>query len=125
MLRVGTDSAGFSIDFPPTGAILVAGWGFWSVEVAAAFAPNVIDACRGRPRGSALVLEMSNLKPMRDEGQQSFSAILRALSGLGIARTSMVTTNPLTRMQLARLATETGINGVEWVNGTNEMARGT
>jgi hypothetical protein len=124
MLRVGTDSAGFSIDSPASGGIVVVGWGFWSVEVATAFALSVIDACRARPRGAALVFEMSNLKPMRDEGQQSFSAILRALPGLGVARTSMVTTNPLTRMQLTRLATESGINGVEWVNGTNEMARG-
>src|SRR5688572_9287377 len=124
VLRIGNDSAGFSVEHPATGGILVKGWGFWSVEIAAAFAPTVLEACKGRPRETNLSLDMNDVKPMREEGQHSFSRLLSSLSDLGIARASIMTTNPLTKLQLVRLVAESrsGVQ-VEWVAGTNSFGR--
>jgi hypothetical protein len=126
MQRTGDDSAGFSVDHPGTGGILVKAWGFWSVDVAYAFATSVTNACQGRSRGAILVLDMNDLKPMREEGQQSFSQLLAALSKLGIAQVSVMTTNPLTKLQLVRLvaASRSGTR-VEWVAGANSSGRST
>ena len=124
MQRVGDDTAGFSIDSPPTGGVRVTGWGFWSAQVAKAFPSAVFEACRGRQQGLALVVDMRDLKPMREEGQRSFSDVLRSLKGLGISRTSIVTTNPLTKLQLVRLAAETGAaSGIDWVSAANGLSR--
>jgi hypothetical protein len=123
MLRVGDDTAGFSVDFPATGGTLVTGWGFWSVEVALAFATIVGDACRSRKRRVSLMLDMRELKPMRKEGQQSFSEVLRSLQNLGISRVSVVTTNALTKIQLVRLASECAADNIEWINATNGQGR--
>jgi hypothetical protein len=72
------------------------------------------------------VLDMNDLKPMREEGQQSFSQLLAALSKLGIAQVSVMTTNPLTKLQLVRLvaASRSGTR-VEWVAGANSSGRST
>jgi hypothetical protein len=124
MQRFGDDSAGFSVDDPATARILVKGWGFWSVEVASAFAPAVTKACEGRPQGTILILDMSDLKPMREEGQQSFSHLLASLSNLAIAQVSVTTTNPLTKLQLVRLVAESRTAAhVEWVNETASFGR--
>jgi hypothetical protein len=118
MQRVGDDSTGFSVDHTEAGRILVRGWGFWSVAVASAFAHTVMEGCKGRPRGTILILDMADLKPMREEGQQSFSRLLAALSNLGVAQVSVITTNALTKLQLLRLATESGTGAqVAWENG--------
>jgi hypothetical protein len=112
MKRVGDDQAGFSVAFDTElGAVRVRGWGFWSVEVATAFAKTVGDVCHTSPKGSALLMEMTGLKPMRDEGQQSFGALVAALPKLGIARTTVTTDSPLTKLQLLRLASEHAIKG--------------
>jgi hypothetical protein len=125
MLRVGDDTAGFSVDFTSTGGIVVSGWGFWDPQVAVAFAASVLEACREQRPGATLTLDMSELKPMREEGQQSFSHVLRSLQKLGISQTSIVTTNPLAKLQLVRLATESGTySAIQWINATNRLGRG-
>ena len=124
MQRVGDDSAGFSVDHPAPDRILVRAWGFWSVQVAAAFEPTVADACRSWPRGAVLILDMSDVKPMREEGQQSLSQLLRSLPKLGVTQVSIVTTNPLAKLQLVRLVAESRTGTpVEWIAGTNQLAR--
>jgi hypothetical protein len=123
MQKVGDDSAGFSVDFPLTGGTLVMGWGFWSSDVAKAFASTVIEACRRQRRGPALMLDLRELKPMRDEGQRTFSDLLRSLPTLGIAQTSIVTTNPLTKLQLVRLVKESGVDGIDWIYAADNQKR--
>jgi hypothetical protein len=109
MERIGDDKAGFSVTFDPiTNTVSVRAWGFWSVELANAFAKVVIDGCRGAPRGAALVMDMNELKPMRDEGQDSFAAVIKALPILGIASTTITTENQLTKLQLRRLTSQAG-----------------
>ncbi len=124
MQRFGDDSAGFSVDVPAPDRIEVRGWGFWSVNVASAFEPGVAEACVGRGRGAILTLDMSDVKPMREEGQQSCGRLMRQLSTAGLAKVSIVTTNPLTKLQLVRLVTESRTTApIEWIAGKNDLAR--
>jgi hypothetical protein len=125
MDRTGDDLAGFSVRYDPVdGRTEVTGWGFWSVEVATNFATKVMTALRERPEAKALLLDLGELKPMREEGQKSFANLLRALPALGITRTHIVTTSSLTKMQLMRIATETGTSAtIQWINSTNALAR--
>jgi hypothetical protein len=124
MRRVGDDTAGFSVDLPGGPGIVVKGWGFWRREVAAPFAGRVVEVCRSQPRGAGLRLDMSELKPMREEGQQSFRDLLRSLPGLGLSRVLIITGNPLTRMQLTRLATDTGTyDSIEWASPPSSLGR--
>jgi hypothetical protein len=67
---------------------------------------------------------MKDLKPMREEGQRSFATLMKSLPSLGISSTSVLTTSHLTKLQLVRLATESGAGaGVEWISGTNSQGR--
>lgn len=122
MPRVGDEQAGFNVDSTPSDGVRVRGWGFWSVDIAAAFASAVLDACRTQPRGAPLSLDLNDLKPMRDEGQQALSRVLRAAASVGAGSISIATTNALTRLQLVRLASESGVD-VRWLSGTTALAR--
>jgi hypothetical protein len=125
MLRIGDDTTGFSIEVQAPGRVLVTGWGFWSVQVALAFASSVVDACRAQPKGLKLVVDMSRLKPMRDEGQRSFALLMRSLRDVGVSHTSVITTNPLTKLQLVRLASESGAgSAIEWSDEALDLGRG-
>jgi hypothetical protein len=125
MDRIGDDQAGFSVGYDPVrGIILVIAWGFWNAEVAMAFAAKVVSACRERKGATGLLLDMRDLKPMREEGQRSFASLVRSLPGLGVFRTTVVTTSHLTKLQLMRLATENGANGmVEWTTEATDLVR--
>lgn len=102
---MGDDTNGFSLEFEPSPpCVRVRAWGFWNVELASSFGGAVRDACRGRPPGTTLELDMKDLKPMRDEGQTSVSTLLDALPGLGIATTVIKTSSQLIKLQMMRLA---------------------
>ena len=125
MDRVGDDQAGFSVEYDPVdGVVTVTGWGFWNPDVATGFAGKVASVVRELSGPKILVLDMRELKPMREEGQKSFGSLVRALPTLGVTRASVVTSSQLTKLQLVRLATEnaTGVS-VEWVSQVNRMAR--
>src|SRR6187455_1117032 len=108
MDRIGDDTAGFGVGHDPVaGAVQVTAWGFWSSDVAASFATQVVGACRDKP-GAGLVLDMTDLKPMREEGQRAFATVMRALQSLGVSRVSIVTSSQLTKLQLVRLVSENG-----------------
>jgi hypothetical protein len=109
MKRIGDEKAGFSTDFDASvGAVRVRGWGFWDAKVSDAFATTVADVFRVSPKGSALLMDMADLKPLREEGQRSFGVLIRSLKELGVARTVIATTSHLTRLQLLRLVAENG-----------------
>jgi hypothetical protein len=107
MQRVGDDGAGFSVDVDvAANAIRVRAWGFWTADVAAEFRTIVSDACRNRPRGASLAFDMTELKPMRDEGQKAFGSVLAALPRLGITNATVSTGSQLTKLQLLRISGE-------------------
>ncbi len=125
MKRVGTEQAGFSVVFDAEArAVRVRAWGFWSADVAAAFAKTIVDVCLGTPKGGVLFLDMTGLKPMRDEGQASFGTLMASLPKLGIARAIVTIDNPLTKLQLLRLAAEHGRKDcVEFTSGTADSSQ--
>jgi hypothetical protein len=124
MAIFGDDAAGYSVSSPGFGSVEVVGWGFWSAELASAFAERVLEVCRSQSRGLRLTIDMTRLKPMREEGQVSFGQVLRSASGLGISQLSIVTSNALTKLQLVRLSTEAGVgDAVTWLDGEKGLGR--
>lgn len=104
--KVGDASGGYSVGAEaPSAEVQVTAWGFWSIDVATSFRTTVLEACATRlPK--RLVLDMRALKPMRDEGQQGVSALMAALPRLGIERATVITSSPLTKLQLLRIVRE-------------------
>jgi hypothetical protein len=109
MDRFGNDEAGFTVAFDATAkSMRVSAWGFWDAPVAVAFGDAVKVACRTCPPGTELVLDMTKLKPMREVGQESFAALMAALPGLAISKTTVVTASHLTKLQLLRIVSMHG-----------------
>ena len=88
------------------------GWGFWSREIAEAFDSTVSQVCRTSPHRAPLLMDLTELKPLREEGQQSFGALVGLLRVLGVGRTVIATSSQLTKLQLLRLASEQGMKDV-------------
>lgn len=122
MKRVGDTAAGFSVVFDPeAGAVKVRGWGFWSAAISSSFATSVSDVCKENARGSALFIDMNDLKPLREEGQQAFGTLMRLLRGLGVGKTTVTTTSHLTKLQLLRLVADQGMkDSVQFTTASNE-----
>jgi hypothetical protein len=117
MKRVGDDLSGFSADYDlEVGAVRVRAWGFWSIPIAEAFARTVSEACRAGPKGAQLLMDMTDLKPLREEGQRSFGALVGSLRELGVSRTTVTTASHLTKLQLLRLVAENAPNCVEFTS---------
>lgn len=109
MKRIGDEISGFSAAFDAeTVAVRVRGWGFWNAMVAEAFVGIVGDVCGTAPRGVPLLMDMTELKPLREEGQRSFGALIRALEVLRVGRVEVTTASHLIKLQLLRLVTEHG-----------------
>lgn len=107
MQHFGDEGAGFSIEFDVlSGAVGVRAWGFWGADVAKAFGPAVLDACRNRPAGTLVRMDMTALKPMREEGQLAFGSLVAQLPDLGIGQLRIQTESQLMKLQLARIAAE-------------------
>jgi hypothetical protein len=122
MQRFGEDQAGFSVALEAaTRLVNVVAWGFWSRETAASFANIVLEACRKAPSGTCLILNMTDLKPMREEGQSAWTGLMNGLPSLGrIDRVAVTTGNALTKLQLLRLTKDSVIREtprLEWIDG--------
>jgi hypothetical protein len=126
MKRVGDATAGFSAVFDPdAGAVKVRGWGFWPPGVSSSFATSVSEVCSASPRGASLVVDMTDLKPLREEGQQSFCTLLRLLRGLGVGKTTVATSSHLTKLQLLRLVSEHGLrDAIQFTSGEGQAPNG-
>jgi hypothetical protein len=102
----GTAAEGFDVS-AGDGAqeVHIKAWGFWSSEVAARFSGVVIGVC-----ASALVplvrIDATELKPMRDAGQEAFGTLLAALPLYRVKRVVVTTGGALTKLQLLRIAKE-------------------
>jgi hypothetical protein len=124
MKKAGDATAGFSAVFDAElGLVRVCGWGFWTPTVSSSFASAVTEVCKASPRGASLLLDMTQLKPLREEGQQAFGALLGLLRGLGIGKTTIATTSHLTRLQLIRLVAEHGVkSSIQFTTGDSGSA---
>ena len=109
---VGDENAGFSTEPDPTASVVrVRGWGFWNAELGVAFGGKVFAACRSVVQGRVL-LDFGDLKPMREEGQESLRTVFTALPQF---RFSIMSRNHLVKLQCMRLATEEGLKTVDFV----------
>src|ERR1051325_10718621 len=109
MKRIGDDSAGFAAGYDKElGVVRVEAWGFWSVSVAQDFARTVGEVCRANRRGTGLFMDMTALKPLREEGQRGFAMLVGSLREIGVGRTTVRTGSHLTKLQLLRLVAENG-----------------
>lgn len=107
MRTIGTEEAGFSVALNTSeNLIRVVGWGFWEADVADAFDDVVIEVCLYAPMGTELSLDMSRLRPMRDEGQKAFRNTITALKQSKISKITVTTSSQLTKLQLMRIARE-------------------
>lgn len=107
MQTIGTPEAGFSVGLDTNGNVVrVVGWGFWDPDVASDFDRIVIEVCRYVPMGTSVVMDMSLLKPLRDEGQRAFAKTITMLKDSRITKVSVITQSQLTKLQLLRIARE-------------------
>lgn len=125
MKRIGDDRAGFSVEFDPgVGAVRVRAWGFWDAGVSDSFATTVAETCAASPRGASLLMDMSELRPLRDEGQKAFGRLVGRLPELGVERAAVETASHLVKLQLLRLVSEHGAkSAVEFVGANAEVSR--
>jgi hypothetical protein len=109
MNTIGNDDSGFSVSYDATNAqVRVVGWGFWSADVASSFDGSVLSEYRNAPAQSNVLIDVSGLRPMREEAQRAFVAAFGALKAAGAAHISVVTTSHLTKLQFMRIASESG-----------------
>jgi hypothetical protein len=103
-VEAGDEMGGYRIELDAaTAAVQVTAWGFWSVEVASSFAQNVLGACRRDRRTRVVVMDLGQLKPMRDEGQHGLAEIIAALPSLGVEGATFTTASQLTKLQIMRI----------------------
>jgi hypothetical protein len=109
MQTFGTEAEGFAVG-PSEGAqaIHVRVWGFWSAELASRFVSAVGAEC-SRLRLTLMTMDATQLKPQREAGQEALGALMGALPALGITRVRVITTSPLTRLQILRISKERAI----------------
>jgi len=101
----GDESEGFTID---NGGdfVLVTARGFWSAETADKMAESVLTALAGRRQ--PLIFELSELRPLRDEGQLAFKALFKRALARGTPRIVVRSASAMTKLQMMRIARETG-----------------
>jgi hypothetical protein len=119
MQRIGDDEAGFWVAFDPlTRTMRVNAWGFWPLGVASSFGKTVVDAGRQAGTVQRFVFDMTQLKPMREEGQLAWSMLVAELPRLGATETTVATASHLTKMQLLRLAKQYSARlPIQWIDG--------
>jgi len=101
---VGDTESGFTVSYDAaTHVVGVDAWGFWGVGIAPKFRDAVLDACRIDAQVRRLEMRMTQLKPLREEGEQAWLQILARLPTTGI-EVVVVMTNSLTKLQLLRIA---------------------
>lgn len=103
----GDSDEGFTIE-TQNDALMVTTWGFWSADFVPEFLPAVFAALESRGRGSLLIIDLKQLRPLRDEGQTAFRTLMtRALTD-DLARLELRGASALTKLQMLRLIRELG-----------------
>lgn len=109
--EVGTAAGGFRIVGTNQGILRVTVWGYWPPDVVRTFTADAPSALSKLSPAGTFVLDAAELKPQGAEGQEALRVLFRALAPLQFAKGSIVASNALTRMQLARLLRECSVDG--------------
>jgi hypothetical protein len=119
---VGTDAGGFRVQAGAQGGLRVTAWGYWPSEVARSFGSDAAAAAQKLVATGAFTLEAAELKPQGTEGQEALRTLFRALAPVTFGRGLVLSSNALTRMQLARLVRECGLDGrIEFGDSASNM----
>jgi hypothetical protein len=84
-------------------------WGYWSPGVVSAFAREASAIAQKLTPDVTLTLDASELTPQGTEGQEALRAFFLALATTRFAKSTVLTRNVLTRMQLTRLSRQCGL----------------
>jgi hypothetical protein len=109
--EVGTEAGGYRLLANATGTLRVNVWGYWTPEVARTFASDALAAAQKLSAAGVLLIDATDLKPQGTDGQDAWRAFFRGVVPLTFARATVLGGNALTRMQLARLLREGGLDG--------------
>lgn len=109
--EVGNEAGGFRIVGTAQGVLRVTAWGYWHQDVVRTFTTDAPSALQKLSASGTFVLEAAELKPQGADGQEALRVLFRALAPLAFAKASVLASNALTRMQLARLLRESGLDG--------------
>lgn len=101
----GDTAEGFTIE-SGGGVVLVTAWGFWSVEFVPEFLPPVMAALEAAAKGSELVIDLKDLRPLRDEGQAAFRQLMSRALAHGVGTIELRGASALTKLQMLRLTRE-------------------
>ncbi len=105
-IEVGGTKDGFRITGTLQAALRIEVWGYWPSDVASAFARDAQAALQKLAALAVFTLDATNLKPQGAEGQDALRSMLRALASIQFAKGTVVASNILTSMQIARLLRE-------------------
>jgi hypothetical protein len=106
--ELGGDAGGFRISSSP-GVLRVTAWGYWPPDVVAALARDAITIGQKLMPTGIFVMDAAQLKPQGVEGQESLRLVFRSLAAKSFAKGTVIAHNVLTKMQLARLVRECGL----------------
>jgi hypothetical protein len=121
MHRAGDASDGFEVEVNDWAHTLYArAWGFWGAQLAAKFAPAVMEACQAGRTLTSFTLDARGLKPQREPGQEAIGALFAALRALGILRATVSTDSSLTRLQLLRIVQERAVKDLVHIRPIDE-----
>ena len=109
--EVGTSAGGFRLVGTAQGLLRVTAWGYWPAEVVRAFAIDAPTALQRVGHSGTLLVDASELKPQGADGQDALRLLFRGLKSFALAKAMVISSNALTRMQLARLLRESGVDG--------------
>ena len=110
--QAGTEAAGYRVSYTPrSGALHLECWGYLTPDLAAAFSKEAEDACRALSRPFEVGLTATELKPQGEEGREALRAVMKCMQLWGVSGVMVSVNNILTKMQLTRLANESGIAG--------------
>jgi hypothetical protein len=122
--EVGSSAGGFRLVGTAQGLLRVTVWGYWPPDVVRTFAVDATTALQKLAPGGSLVLDAAELKPQGADGQEALRMLFRGLVPLAFAKAQVIAINALTRMQLARLLRECGVDGrVEIGDGSSVTPR--
>lgn len=118
--EVGSSAGGFRVVGTALGLLRVIVWGYWTPDVVRSFAVDTPKALQKLAPGSTIILDAAELKPQGVDGQEALRVLFRGLVPLAFAKAQVLSGNALTRMQLARLLRECGVDGrVELGDGSD------
>lgn len=110
MAMTEINAFGFRIQASDIGQLEVKCWVFWTAEVAVAFEREALAACRAHSSLSSCAWNASEMKPQAEHGQIAIRKLMIMLSTLDATDCRIIADNALTKMQLVRLARESGLS---------------